>query len=272
MARARVCRVRVAVGAGVQEERGKRAQRHDPEQQEDRSVQQPPDQARREEAVAEEHAGQEPQGQVVARAGAVPQQVAEQQEGATAHAHRDGQGGRQLPDRPAVGGLVEVAAGDQQRDQRHDRQDRCLPGRRDRPGPDIGPGDARAVAVVDRAGDPDADGEHGQVDDHREPPGLAPPAAQPVSAQQQEQRRAGLHGHARPRGVEPLLAQAAGLSGGQEIGQATSGRARSRRARPGWRRAPAPRRARRPAPGPCTGARAVPPMAGRGRPSASPAT
>ena len=56
-------------------------------------------------------------------------------------------------------------------------------------------------------------GEHGQVDDHREPPGQAAPAAYPVSAQQQEQRRGGLHKDARPLGVELLLAQAAAGDG-----------------------------------------------------------
>lgn len=56
---------------------------------------------------------------------------------------------------------------------------------------------------------PDARAEHRQVDDHCEPPGQAAPAAQPVSTQQQEQRRSGLHEHARPLSVELLLAQAA---------------------------------------------------------------
>src|SRR6516225_7437544 len=39
-----VRRGRVAIGAGVQEERGERAKHHDPEQREDPHVEQPPDQ------------------------------------------------------------------------------------------------------------------------------------------------------------------------------------------------------------------------------------
>ena len=58
----------------------------------------------------------------------------------------------------------------------------------------------------------------------------AAPAAQPVSGQQQEQPRGGLHQHARPLGVELLLAQAAagdGQPGVRADGQGV--RIRSRR-------------------------------------------
>ena len=174
-----VRRVRVAIGTGVQEELGKGAEDHDPEHQENPHAQQPPDQAlREEEAVAEQPARQEHRRQVLrqhaetwTRAEVVPQQVGEQQKRGATHAQRGGRSGGQLPGRPTVGGLVEAAAGDEQHDQRHDRQKQRLLVQRDRPSPGPQAGDVHAWVGADRVTNLDTGSEHGQVDDHREPPG-----------------------------------------------------------------------------------------------------
>ena len=107
------------------------------------------------------------------------EEVTGQQEYPEAHAQRRGQGGRQLPERSAFGGLVETATGEQQHCQRHNRQEQ-----RGRPGSGIEPANVPSRAELERIGNPDAGTEHCQVDGNREPPRQAVSAAQPVSAHQ----------------------------------------------------------------------------------------